>query len=63
MAGRCISADFMAISALRVQVICMATGHAAGVTAALAARSDEDARRINYKNVQEVLLAQGAILD
>ena len=35
MAGRCISAEHVAQSSLRIQQTCMATGEAAGVTAAL----------------------------
>jgi hypothetical protein len=63
LAGRCISADFNAISALRVQVICMATGHSAGVAAGLLCRIEQDARKLSYKGVQAELLSQGAILD
>jgi hypothetical protein len=63
LAGRCISADFNAISALRVQVICMATGHSAGVAAGLFCRIEQDARKLSYKEIQAELLSQGAILD
>ena len=63
LAGKCISADFGAIAALRVQVICMATGHAAGVAAGLLSQTGEDARKMPYKEVRTQLLSQGAILD
>jgi hypothetical protein len=40
----------------------MATGHAAGVCAALAARSDRIPREIPHEDVQRELLRQGASL-
>lgn len=40
VAGRCISCDRQANSALRVQATCMATGQAAGEAAAFAAQKD-----------------------
>jgi len=63
LAGRCISADFSAISALRIQPICMASGHASGIAAAISCQTGEDGRKLNYKNVQQELLSQGGILD
>ena len=40
----------------------MLLGHAAGVAAALAARSDVAVHRINIPMLQRVLLAQGQVL-
>jgi hypothetical protein len=62
VAGRCISGTHEAHSSYRVTPIAMATGHAAGVTAALAARSSRPVREVPYTDVQRELLRQGAIL-
>ena len=63
MAGKCISADFESIGAIRVQPIAMATGHAAGVAAAVSVLTDKKSDEIEYKIVREYLISQGAILD
>ncbi len=62
VAGRCISGTHEAHSSYRVTPIAMATGHAAGVCAALAARSGGQPRQVDVQRVQEELLAQGANL-
>jgi hypothetical protein len=62
VAGRCISGTHEAHSSYRVTPIAMATGHAAGIAAALAARSDRSPRDVPYQDVQRELLRQGAIL-
>ena len=46
MAGRSVSSDHGANSALRVQASCMAMGQAAGVVAALAATRQCDPRNV-----------------
>jgi hypothetical protein len=61
-AGRCISGSHEAHSSYRVTPIAMATGHAAGVCAALAARSGRIPREIPHQDVQRELLRQGASL-
>ena len=61
-AGRCISGSHEAHSSYRVTPIAMATGHAAGVCAALAARSGSVPREIPVQDVQRELLRQGASL-
>jgi hypothetical protein len=63
VAGRAISASHEAAGSVRGQAVCMATGHAAGVIAALSARGDVMPRRLDVGRVQEVLRAQRAILD
>ncbi|RJL24803.1 FAD-dependent oxidoreductase [Bailinhaonella thermotolerans] len=62
VAGRCISGSHVALSSYRVMPIAMATGHAAGVCAALAARAGRPPRGVPAAEVQRHLLAQGAIL-
>src|SRR5262245_35753572 len=61
-AGRCISGTHEAHSSYRVMPIVMATGQAAGVTAALAARRGVRPREILVKEVQHELVRQGASL-
>jgi hypothetical protein len=62
VAGRCISGTHEAHSSYRVMPIVMATGQAAGVCAALAARRGVMPRDIPVGKVQEELLRQGASL-
>jgi hypothetical protein len=63
MAGRCLSADQLALSSARVTTTCSMTGHAAGIAAALAAKEGTDVRSIPSRRVQDLLLASGAVLD
>jgi hypothetical protein len=62
VAGRCISGTHEAHSSYRVMPIVMATGQAAGVTAALAARKGLRPRQIEARQVQSELVRQGASL-
>jgi hypothetical protein len=62
VAGRCISGTHEAHSSYRVMPIVMATGQAAGVCAALAARSGTPIRDVPVREVQSELLRQGASL-
>jgi hypothetical protein len=62
VAGRCISGTHEACSSYRVIPSAMATGHAAGVCAALAARSGEPPGRVPAPEVQDELIRQGADL-
>ncbi|MDQ3763908.1 MAG: FAD-dependent oxidoreductase, partial [Actinomycetota bacterium] len=62
VAGRCISGTHVAHSSYRVMPIAMATGHAAGVCAALAARTGKLPRDVPADEVQQELRAQGANL-
>jgi hypothetical protein len=61
-AGRCISGTYEAHSSYRVTPTAMATGHAAGVCAALAARAGAAPRQIDIGAVQAELVRQGADL-
>jgi FAD-dependent oxidoreductase family protein len=62
VAGRAISASHEAAGSVRGQAVCMATGHAAGTTAALSAQAGVPPRRLDAGRVQAALRAQGAIL-
>ena len=62
VAGRCISGTHEAHSSYRVMPIVMATGHAAGVCAALAARRGIAPRAVPAPDVQRELVRQGASL-
>jgi hypothetical protein len=62
VAGRCISGTHEAHSSYRVMPIVMATGQAAGVCAALAARREVMPREVAVEQVQRELVRQGASL-
>ncbi len=61
-AGRILSSDTDANSALRVQAPCMAMGQAAGVAAALASRLTLGVSAVPYEILRETLLSQNAIV-
>ncbi len=63
VAGRCISCTHEAHASLRGAPTCMATGHAAGAAAALAAQADGRTRGIDVEHLQRSLREQNAILD
>jgi len=62
VAGRCISGTHEAHSSYRVMPVAMATGQAAGVCAALAARSGRTPREVPAAEGHEELIRQGADL-
>ena len=62
VAGRCISSDRLANSALRVQATCMATGQAAGAMAALSATRGLDPEGLPLSEVHSLLREHGAIV-
>lgn len=61
--GRCIGADHEAAGAIRGQAVCMATGHAAGTTAALAAISGRQVTEVASAEVQAKLREQDAVIE
>ena len=63
VAGRCLSADQAAHSAVRVMPPCFAMGQAAGEAAAMAAKSGISLREIDIRKLQENLVQGGALLD
>lgn len=62
VAGRCISSDRAANSALRVQATCMAIGQAAGAMAALAVRQNKDVEEVDIHEIHAVLKRHNAIV-
>ncbi|MEW6227708.1 MAG: FAD-dependent oxidoreductase [Bacillota bacterium] len=63
VAGRCISTTHEAYSSARVTATCFATGHAAGVAAALAARTGGDISAVSKDEVRTKLRQGGAIFE
>lgn len=62
VAGRILSSDTDANSALRVQAPCMAMGQAAGCAAAMAACEGKDVSALNVETLRHTLREQGAIV-
>lgn len=62
VAGRCVSSDQLANSALRVQASCMAMGQAAGATAALAASAGTTPLRVPVADIRRALARHHAIV-
>lgn len=62
-AGRCVSADRPALGAIRVMVLCMGMGEAAGAAAAMCADSKIHPRHLNVDKLKKQLINQGVILD
>jgi hypothetical protein len=60
VAGRCLGADFVAQSSVRVQHTCRASGEAAGIAAALASARSARAADIPGAEVRAVMAARGA---
>jgi hypothetical protein len=61
-AGRCVSSDRAANSALRVQASCMAMGQAAGAAAALAAQTGVTPLSVPLADLRQTLEAHGGIV-
>lgn len=62
VAGRCVSTDRNMQASIRVMPGCYITGQAAGVAAAMAARTGAGTRRIDIRDLQARLKALGAYL-
>lgn len=62
VAGRCISSDRLANSGLRVQAACMGMGQAAGVAAALAAKSGTTPYEVPLAEIHALLKEHGQIV-
>ncbi|MFH1377485.1 MAG: FAD-dependent oxidoreductase [Planctomycetota bacterium] len=62
VAGRCISSDRLANSALRVEASCMAMGQAAGAMAALAVKAGVDVSAVAIDEINDLQRRHGAIV-
>ncbi|MGE5309388.1 MAG: FAD-dependent oxidoreductase [Deltaproteobacteria bacterium] len=62
VADRAISGTHMALASYRIEAIGSATGQAAGVCAALAVKEGKSPRQVDIRDIQRVLLEQGADL-
>ena len=62
VAGRCVSSDRRANSALRVQASCMAMGQAAGAAAVLAVARNTTPLEVPLKDIRTLLAEHNAIL-
>jgi hypothetical protein len=58
----CISATHVAICTIRMEPVYMIMGHAAGVAAVLALRSNQPVQQIDIQKLQSRLRAQGQVL-
>ena len=61
-AGRCISGTHRAHASYRVMAICMATGQAAGIAAALSLKENVTPRELNASSIRETLESIGVEL-
>ncbi|HBL74907.1 MAG TPA: FAD-dependent oxidoreductase [Prolixibacteraceae bacterium] len=62
VAGRCLSSDRLANSALRIQASCMAMGQVAGATASLAVKSRKSPVDVPVDDIKSILVHHGAIV-
>jgi hypothetical protein len=63
MAGRCLSATHVAAAAGKSMGNCMATGHAAGVAAAMCVKANATPRELKVADLQNALRSDGVDLD
>lgn len=59
VAGRCISGTHRAHASYRVMAICMAMGEAVGAAAALSAEKGTSPKKLDYREIQEILKKRG----
>lgn len=63
MAGRCMSADQLALSSARVSTSCSMMGQATGIAAAMAINKRTKIRNLDYTEIKNEVLSRGAQLD
>ena len=62
-AGRCLCADGPGFGSVRVMATCMAMGQGAGTAAALSIKHGYSVSNIDFAQLRETLIKQGAVLD
>lgn len=62
IAGRCMSADYVAQGCTRSQAACMMTGQAAGTAAVLAIRAGVEPRAVDIDALKKTLVAQNQVI-
>jgi hypothetical protein len=62
VAGRCVSTTHEALAAIRTTPMVMAMGQAAGTAAALAGKNSVPVQEVDIKELQEILIKEGAFL-
>jgi hypothetical protein len=62
VAGRCLSADQMALSSARVMTTCAMMGQAAGIAAAFCVADGMDVMSIDVPTLRRELAARGAVI-
>lgn len=62
LTGRCISGTHQAHASYRIMTVCMALGEAAGIAAALSVKEHVMPRKMDYHEIQKVLVEKGAVL-
>lgn len=62
VAGRCVSSDRLANSALRVQASCMGMGQAAGATAVLANLQNKTPLEVSIHDIKQLIQEHGGIV-
>ncbi len=63
MAGRCMSAEQLALSSARVSTSCSMMGQAAGIAAGMAVLQNTKIRNLDYTEIKQEVLKRGAQLD
>jgi hypothetical protein len=63
VAGRCLSAEQLALSSARVSTTCSMMGQATGIAAGMAVRKKTKVRKLDYIEIQKEVLGRGAQLD
>lgn len=60
--GRCLSADHVAHSSVRIIPICANLGEAAGIAVSVCKNTGENVHSVDVGNVRKILLEEGAVL-